>query len=178
MVMSLLESSKPINIDFSKGFTFFTSVKIRPQRHSGRKVIFQLAPIEPLFKLTLGLDRKDDLALWLEDEKGDYLHSISIKKEKFFLKSVSIYFSTIPGNNTGELPKLKLGVDKHYKQEDIDTNILVSEENVRYSIGGNLDGKELAAFDMAALSIYNISLSQNQIQQISNSLAKKIGGKK
>jgi hypothetical protein len=41
-----------------------------------------------------------------------------------------------------------------------------------------LDGKELAAFDMAALSIYNISLSQNQIQQISNSLAKKIGGKK
>lgn len=176
--MSLLESSKPVKIDFSKGFTFFSSVKIRPQRHSGRKVIFQLASSEPLFKLTLGLDSKNDLTLWLEDEKGELLHSISIKKEKFFQKSVSVYFSTIPGNNNGELPKLKLGVDKYYKQEDIDSNVLVSEENVRYSIGGNLDGKELAAFDMAAMSIYNIVLSQFQIEQISKSLNKEIKDEK
>jgi hypothetical protein len=172
--MSTLESSKPVSLNFSNGFTLFASITIRPQKQKGRKVIFQIAHITPPLLITLGLDNNNYLRVWLVDTQGHSFKSKPVDKKRFFQKSVFLHCSVIPGKNNRELPKLELGVDDYVDQTEIDAN-LGSEENVVYSIGGNLNGKENAAFDMAALSLYNIVLSPDQIRAISNSLIQELG---
>ena len=173
--MSQLESSKPVRLNFSNGFTLFASIKIQPQKHKGRKVIFQIAQTTTPLKITLGLDDKNDLLVWLEDIHGHSFTSKPVDKKHFFRKSVFMHFAVIPGKQNGELPKLELGINDYVEQTEIDANF-GSEEVVRYSIGGNLDGKENAAFDMAVLSLYNIVLSPFQIREISNHLTSDYGG--
>jgi hypothetical protein len=173
--MSQLVSAKSFRLNFSTGFTLFASIKIRPQKHKGRKVIFQIVQVSTKLIITLGLDDNDDLIVWLEDIKGLSFKSKPVDNKLFFQKSVFMHFAVIPGKNNGELPKVEIGINDYIEQTEIDAN-LGSEEDVKYSIGSNLDGKENAAFDMAALSLYNIVLSPEQIREISNHLIQEFGG--
>lgn len=68
------------------------------------------------------------------------------------------------------MPKLEIGVNDYFDQTEVDAD-LGSDNDYLYSIGGNLNGNENAAFNMAALSIYNIALSDVQIKAVANALA-------
>lgn len=174
--MSQLKSSGNVKIDFSNGFTLFTSLTILPQKHNGRKVIYQIGHIFSPLRFSLGLDEKDNLLVWGSDVDGIKFESKAIEKNVFFQKSIFLHFSVIPPKNKGELAKLELGVNDLVYQTEIRAN-LGTEEDVVYTIGSNFEGKENAAFEMAALSVYNIVLSQHQIKEISIALTKEFEGK-
>lgn len=171
--MSQLSVKKPLQMSFANGFTLFASITIHPQRDTGRKVIFQIALVDTPLRLTLGLDENNNLAVWLIDVKGKSFKSDTIDKKKFFQKSIYVHFSVIPGKLKEELPKLEIGVNDCIKQKEVAADF-GSDGEVIYSIGGNLAGKENAAFNMAALSLYNVVLSQAQIQAIANALENEV----
>lgn len=154
-------------LDFSKGFSLVSLIKVTEQKKEGRKVIFEIGHINSPFKITLGLDNQDNLNLWIKDVKNKNYVIGKIQKKDFFNKWVL----------------LVVGIEKNKDTNfaDISLTSIISKDNiitlpksieadlgsktpVQFVIGSNLNHNDNAAFVMDNFSIYETTFTEEEIQ--------------
>jgi hypothetical protein len=150
-----------MEINLNKGFSLYAVIKVEPQKHKGRKVIFQIKQEIGSFVLTIGLDEKDDLKMWITDFLGIEFNSESIPKNLFFNKFVFLTASIASNNQEEGTSIIGIGVDDYFQQRKISANLGTSSP-AQLSIGATIEGNENAAFQLAELMLYESIQSQEE----------------
>ncbi len=149
-------------IDFSKGFTWYSIIKVTPQQRPGQKVIYEIKQESSYLKLTIGLDNNDDICAWFKDVDGNEFTFEPVKKPIFYEKFVFFCCSIIPRNNNIDLQFSVMDIDSYDEnttEKTISANLGCKGKHSQI-LGANLDQRRNAAFQMSQLLIYNAAHSK------------------
>lgn len=164
--MSQLKTSKPAKLNLSTGWSFFAVIKVTQQKHAGRKVIFQMRRTDSPLELTVGLDEKDQLRMWLTDAQAKKHKSKPLLKDTFFEKSVLLNAEIRPLQK-GDVA-LSLQTLPGRKIETTVTATLGGHGPATYSLGATVEGDDNAAFTLAQMMIYSKPLEQTDFEKLRN----------
>jgi len=157
-----------MTLNFSKGFSLVSLLKVTEQKIKRRKVIFEMGDTTSFFKLTLGLDNQDNLNLWIKDTANKDFIVGPILKNDFFNKWVLVVTEIQKNKETNSAEiTLTLICNKEKiltLKEEINTD-LGSKINIEFVIGATLNHDENAAFIMNNLSIYETTFTKEEREE-------------
>jgi len=148
-------NSPSSKIDLSKGLSIYAVCKISSeQKRQGRKVIMEFKDAISPVKLTLGLNKENNLALWIIDNNNKNFKTDELNKDSFLDKETLILVSIYEDKKGKYKISLYSFYDKKSTVCDADLN-LTGEKLMEFSVGATVQGTENAAFSLKELILRN-----------------------